>query len=147
MTKTKTRLISAVIAVLVVAAALFLLLPTVLSTTASGEVWSCQAADSFATGEGTEANPYQINTAEELALLAKKVNAGETSYASAYYRLTADIVLNESLEDTPNEWTAIGTDTTPFTGTFDGDGHTISGIVINKSGEDYPYNMPSTLSL
>ncbi|MCI7692692.1 MAG: hypothetical protein MSR67_09985, partial [Oscillospiraceae bacterium] len=137
MTKTKTRLISAVIAVLVVAAALFLLLPTVLSTTASGEVWSGQAADSFATGDGTEANPYQIKTAEELALLAKKVNAGETSYASAYYRLTADIVLNESLEDTPNEWTAIGTDATPFTGKFSGDGHTISGIVINKSDEDY----------
>ena len=57
MTKTKTRLISAGIAILVVAAALFLLLPSVRSTTASGEVWNGQAADSFATGDGTEANP------------------------------------------------------------------------------------------
>ena len=116
MTKTKTRLISAVIAVLVVAAALFLLLPTVLSTTASAEVWSGQSADSFATGDGTEANPYQIKTAEELAFMASKVNAGEANYPSAYYRLTTDIVLNESLEGTPNEWTAIGNGINPFTG-------------------------------
>ena len=109
----------------------------VLSATASGEVWSGQLADSFTTGEGTEGNPYQINTAEELAFMASKANAGDTNYASAYYKLTADIVLNESLDGTSNEWTAIGTDATPFTGTFDGDGHTVSGIVINKSGEDY----------
>ena len=63
MTKTKTRLISAVIAVLVVAAALFLLLPSVLSTTASGEVWSGQLATTIATGNGTEENPYKIKTA------------------------------------------------------------------------------------
>ena len=137
MTKTKTRLISAAIAVVVAATALFLLMPSVLSTTASGEVWNGQSADSFETGDGTEGDPYQIKTAEELAFMASKVNLGEANYPSAYYKLTADIVLNESLEGTPNEWTAIGTEATPFTGKFSGDGHTISGIVINKSDENY----------
>ena len=113
-----------------------MLLPSVLSTTAGGAAWSGLPADGIETGAGTESNPYQIKTAEELAFMASKVNEGDTSYASAYYRLTTDIVLNESLEDTPNEWTAIGNDDmTPFTGKFDGDGHTISGIVINSTSD------------
>ena len=103
MTKTKARLISAGIAILVLATALFVLLPSVLSTTAGGAAWSGLPADGIETGAGTESNPYQIKTAEELAFMASKVNAGDTSYASAYYRLTTDIVLNESLDDRPNE--------------------------------------------
>ncbi|MDR1122325.1 MAG: hypothetical protein LBM08_15625, partial [Dysgonamonadaceae bacterium] len=44
---------------------------------------------------------------------------------SGNYKLTADITLTE-------EWTPIGT----FKGTLDGDGHIISGLVINASHSD-----------
>ena len=80
MTKTKARLISAGIAILVLATALFVLLPSVLSTTAGGAAWSGLPADGIETGAGTESNPYQIKTAEELAFMASKVNAGEANY-------------------------------------------------------------------
>lgn len=42
------------------------------------ETWQEHAAESFSGGDGTTENPYQINSAEELALLAKKVNAFDT---------------------------------------------------------------------
>ena len=43
-------------------------------------LWTDYAADAFAGGDGSAANPYQIATAEQLAYLAKTVNAG-TKYA------------------------------------------------------------------
>ena len=88
-------------------------------------------------GEG----PYHISTAAELAGLAKLVNEGNTFYDKTIY-LDSDIQLNdtenwESWGTTAptNEWTAIGTEYNfhPFRGTFDGQGHTISGIYINNN--------------
>lgn len=73
-------------------------------------------------GSGTAADPYQISTAEDLALMAQNVNAGDADYVSAYYILTNNIDLSGS------EWTPIGTETNPFKGTFDGKNHTVSGI-------------------
>lgn len=46
---------------------------------------------------------------------------------SGSYRLTADITLTGS-------WTPLGSSTTPFTGTLDGNGHVIKGLTINDSG-------------
>ncbi len=44
------------------------------------------------------------------------------------YQLQNDIALS-------NAWTPIGTYTTAFSGTFDGNGHTISVVVVNSSVE------------
>jgi len=79
-------------------------------------------------GLGTQTNPYQIDTAEKLKVLADLVNAGTPPYASAdkYYELTANITLG-------GEWTPIGTSTNPFKGNFDGNNKTISGLYINTS--------------
>lgn len=46
------------------------------------------------------------------------------------YKLTGDIALTE-------EWIPFGSSTTPFTGTFDGDGYTISGLSINAENSTY----------
>ena len=93
------------------------------------------AADGFAGGMGTEADPYQIATAEQLAYLAESVNSG-TTYEGQYIKLTADIVLNDTSADnwtsTAKQWTPIGTSSKPFSGTFDGGKHTISGMHINS---------------
>ena len=68
-----------------------------------------------------------ISTAEELAALSYLVATGDTQAASDKYLLTADINLIDKL------WTPIGNSTTPFTGEFYGQLHTISGIVVAES--------------
>ena len=60
-------------------------------------------------GEGTVANPYKIQNVEDLKKLAKKVNSG-TTYERTYFKLTANIDLNNE----PN-WTPIGKSGLPFT--------------------------------
>ena len=86
-----------------------------------------KAVDSFG-GAGTAEQPYIISSAEDLKLLAQKVNGGDSAYNKAYYQLTADIDLGGSAE---NQWTPIGTNANPFAGTFIGTGFTISGLYID----------------
>jgi uncharacterized repeat protein (TIGR02543 family) len=94
-------------------------------------VWDGNSiAEDFAGGDGTQENPYRINTPARLAYLAQQVNAG-TNYAGTYFTLTGDLDLNGK------EWTAIGDYTHSFRGSFDGDGHVISGLFINKPGAGY----------
>ena len=71
-------------------------------------------ASQFAGGDGTPENPYQIENADQLKAVEDNL--------SANYILTADI----NLGGETNPWNPIGT----FTGTFDGAGHTISGLYI-----------------
>lgn len=104
------------------------------------------AAD-FAGGSGTEADPYQISDASQLALLNKLIvqedqdDSFDDVYTNANYILTADISLNDTADfagwaDSAPEygWEPIGLDVTSthsFGGVFDGNGHTISGMYIN----------------
>ena len=37
----------------------------------------------------------------------------------------------------PAQWTPIGTNAKNYTGTFDGNGHVISGLYINNNDADY----------
>ena len=95
-------------------------------------------------GDGTADNPYQIGTAAELYWFAALVNGDEsvctggvTQNTSANAVLTADITVNNDVlysDGTLNEnysnfitWTPIGYFES-YTGTFDGQGHTISGL-------------------
>lgn len=70
-------------------------------------------------GSGTEADPYQIYTAADLANI--------NSYS--YYKIMNDIDLSEyiSATDSTNGWTPIGRSATTLR-QLDGDGHTISGL-------------------
>ena len=85
------------------------------------------------TGNGTETVPYQISTADQLKLFRDIVNGsnGQTPNRGACAVLTADIDLNNE------PWTPIGNYTEGnkiyYEGTFDGGGHTISGL--NVTGE------------
>ena len=87
-------------------------------------------ADGFAAGEGTQDNPFQIETAAQLAFFAKSVNAGNW-YDGEYIILKNNINLNDK------EWTPIGTDRNPFRGNFDGRNHTVTGMLISNSSADY----------
>ena len=84
------------------------------------------------TGNGTETDPYQIGTAEGLKWFRDKVNDAKTKEETKICAvLTEDIDLNNE------PWTpiGIGKDTRkqdlPYSGTFDGNGHTISGLNVN----------------
>ena len=87
-------------------------------------------------GDGTEETPYLIPNAETLKYVRDKINADTAGneWANKYYALTADIDLNGS-ED--NQWIPIGNNDVKFTGSFDGRGHTVSGLYINNNTEDY----------
>ncbi len=95
---------------------------TIAATTA--DVWGVTGG-----ADGSEAKPYIIKTTEGLDLLAQKVNAGY-GYNQKYFKLDRDITYDKNTE---NNFTAIGFNYF-FSGHFDGNGKTISGIRIYKSG-------------
>jgi hypothetical protein len=105
----------------------------------TNDIWDGRIASGFASGNGTKANPYIIETAAQLAYLANKVNTGN-NYSGKYFKLVSNIVLNDTsnwktwgTNSPKNEWTAIGTEKNKFSGIFDGGGHTVSGVYINKT--------------
>lgn len=82
-------------------------------------------------GKGTEGEPYQIGTAQEMAWLAYAVNNQMESEGYCAV-LTADIDLGYC------QWPVIGVlsgnGQRAYTGTFDGQGHTVSGLNITSLG-------------
>ena len=82
-------------------------------------------------GSGTQVDPYLISSAEDLLVLAEKVNASEQGYASAFYKLTQSVDLDGLA------WKPIGTKDNPFKGTFIGTGCTISNLSIEAPDSDY----------
>lgn len=121
-----------------------------------GIVLAASGATSFvgnvalSTPEEKAAYVLEISTAAELASFRDRVNAGMT-YEGLTVKLTANIDLS-----TQGNWNPIGNryalnggtpvDTTKdngaayrkaFMGTFDGQGHTISGLFINSNAENY----------
>lgn len=87
----------------------------------------------FAGGDGTEDSPYQIATKEQLEKLSEFINntSSATMYTARYYELTNDIDLSEYTSN--GGWVPIGKDGTYiFRGHFDGKGHTITGLTINR---------------
>ena len=92
----------------------------ILSLIAAAIIVICAIPFSVNAAEGTE-----ISNADELLALMKD----STKWAGSYY-LTADIDLSAKSGQSP-----IGNKETPFTGTFDGNGKTISGLFL--TGEKY----------
>ena len=92
--------------------------------------WSGSVASNFASGSGTQADPYIIKTGEQLAYLAQQVNAG-TNYSGKFFKLSNSI----NLAGKP--WTPIGYRTEDFyeygfKGKFDGNGNSIYGLKVNS---------------
>ena len=89
--------------------------------------WSAEAPE----GTGTAADPYKIGTPAQLAWFASVVNGTQTGAeknAAACAKLTADIDMG-AYTYTPME---------TFSGTFDGNGHTIRNLYFgNDNGPGY----------
>lgn len=112
------------LALLALAALVWIAVPV--SARVETDVWNGTIASGFAVGTGMENDPYQINTAAELAYFAKSVNDGKW-YDGEYIILKNNINLNNQ------EWTPIGNHSNSFRGNFDGRNHTVTGMRI--SGE------------
>jgi PGF-pre-PGF domain-containing protein/PGF-CTERM protein len=95
-------------------------------------------------GDGTASNPFVITTTSELQAM--------TDALDAYYELGNDIDASETSSwNNGKGFDPIGDDaTTQFTGTFDGQGHTITGLTVNRSSDDqvglFRYTENATLS-
>ena len=145
--KLKQKILTLVLSLCMVAACL----PVVASAeTAPQGLWTDYAAAAFAGGTGTKADPYQIATAEQLALLAADVNSGAVSktHTKEYFKLTADIDLSAHV------WTPLGYETyasgggdaKAFQGYFDGNGKKITGLYVDeRTGNSWGKNRSAGL--
>ena len=104
-------------------------------TALTGLIGGITGNPALITGSGTENDPYQIGTADQLKRFRDIVNGagGQTQNRGAYAVLTADIDLNNE------PWTPIGPDRdSAYTGTFDGQGHTVKNLSVtgnfNRAG-------------
>lgn len=110
-------------------------------------------------GEGTAESPYQISNAEELYWFAGLVNGdasvcdyneetnptGVKQNTAACATLMNNIVVNKNVlntngepnSDTFTQWTPIGNSyQNRYTGKFDGDNHTVSGLYFNNTNAE-----------
>lgn len=76
-------------------------------------------------GSGMAEDPYRITDAAELIWLRDAVNAGEANTCAE---------LQQDVEYVDEVWTSIGTSDHPYTGTFNGNGHTIR-VWLNGWGQ------------
>lgn len=90
-------------------------------------------------GSGTKASPYTISSEADLREFADIVNGtnAKNLNANAFGVLTGDITLTRT-------WTPMGSSANPYTGTFDGQGHTISGL--SGSQGLFAYTSSKTIS-
>lgn len=92
------------------------------------------AAGDIMEGDGSSSNPYQISTAEQLSIMNYDLQSN--------YKLIKDIDLKDK------EWIPIGTNSVPFTGTFDGNGYKIYNLKLDKQVNNlglFAYTSSSTI--
>lgn len=145
--KLKQKILTLVLSLCMVAACL----PVVASAeTAPQGLWTGYAASAFDGGSGTKADPYQIATAEQLALLAADVNsgAGSKTHTKEYFKLMDNIDLSAHV------WTPLGYETyasgggdaKAFQGYFDGNGKKITGLYVDeRTGNSWGKNRSAGL--
>jgi hypothetical protein len=95
-------------------------------------------ATSFAGGDGSQDDPYQISNGEELAFLAKVINDNlpdengiDYNYNGNYFELTNDIDLANK------EWIPIGNSVTFNTSYFNGNNHNIYNLAVTTKDRDF----------
>ena len=101
-------------------------------------IWTDHAAASFAGGTGTEGDPYQIETAGQLAKLAADINSGiggkEYTHSGEYF------ILKENIDLSAYRWIPIGNGSHKgsfhaFGGYFNGNGKKITGLYVDESSD------------
>lgn len=88
-------------------------------------LWDGTVATAFAGGNGTKEDPYLITNAEEFAYFAHRVNYVK-GYQDKVYSLMCNVDLNHI------DWIPVGNRTLPFSGSFLGNGHTVSNLTVTR---------------
>ncbi len=97
----------------------------------TGNVWTSGDIDAsvFASGDGSEENPYIIKTEAQLRAFAGSMSE-KIDYSGKYIELGADIAVT-------GDWSPIGGSDYLFNGTFDGKGHSITGLALGTKEAPY----------
>ncbi len=90
-----------------------------------------KAAPSNLRGSGTFGDPYLVETPAELQLLSSEVNGGNDFYGMLI------ILMKDISMSGVTSWEPIGTESNPFKGTFDGSGHSVSGLTFSDGTRDF----------
>lgn len=89
----------------------------------------------FASGTGTQADPYIIKTKDQLSKFAQAVKTH--SFKGEYIELTKDIDLSGTNWEPIGGWYG-----SFFEGSFDGNGHTISGLTMGTADKQLTIPVP-----
>ena len=107
-----------------------IILATILLLAMSGQ--AMVFAGSYSGGSGTSSAPYQISNLADLQELSQ--TSGDWG---AYFQQTADIdAADTSTWNGGNGFDPIGDSDNNFTGSFNGNGHTITGLTINRDADN-----------
>ena len=78
-------------------------------------------------GKGTDEDPYQISSVEDLVLMMRLCNSGAFASGGKQYR-SASYILMKDLDLSEKFWTPIGTIMYSFNGSFDFNKHRVKGV-------------------
>ena len=94
--------------------------------------------------DAPDATEYVLNSAEELAGLAAIVNGTAVAPVATYAAGSAETIKNNfkgktiklgaNIDLNDIEWTPIGNNPNPFLGNFDGQGYTVSNLMVSNEG-------------
>ncbi len=100
---------------------------------------SVQLSAQFSGGSGTPSDPYQIANKADLDTLSSN-----SAYWDKHFVQTADIIFTSAdfqpggdFYNNGNGFIPIGNDVKKFSGSYDGQGHVIDSLYINRPSEDY----------
>jgi hypothetical protein len=109
--------------------------PMALALVIGAGLYTMQDATAFAAsnpanlvGTGTVGDPYEISSAADL----RAFDQNWKLYDGSYIQLQNGISLPSPTAGTSGNWQPVGTQAAPFSGTFDGAGHTITGLSIDN---------------
>jgi hypothetical protein len=122
-----------------------LLLPAAVAVAGLGGlgVGNAWAADALS-GAGTATSPYLIGSDADLDTALQMINAdtSQDGASTADYKLTADLDYSKDSSNTTGAVTANWSGIDWFSGTFDGDGHTISNL--NYTTDSFTATLPAS---
>jgi len=122
------KTMSIILVAIMLASMMTMMIPT------ASAAWDGTSASATLIGSGTEVDPYLISSENDLAHVAKQVNDGTTHYEGQYLKLAVDLDLGGK------EWSPIGAlKANYFSGHFDGDGHTITGLFVKTIDDSAAY--------
>ena len=89
-------------------------------------------------GDGSPDSPYEISTADQLENFRDLVN-GANGNPAAWAVLMENIDLSEICGESAGNWTPIGTNSSRYSGNFNGQNFKISGLYIKNTSSDTDY--------